>query len=95
MSNIRGVNGYSGPNSIRPQAPRDSSRITPTPPKSQKDDQVEISPIARFLSAVATMPEIRVEKVEEMRQSLANGTYDIEGKFPTAVQNMLDEYSQV
>ena len=58
---------------------------------SNGDDQVEISDKARMLSRIADMPEIRQEKVDQIRKQLADGTYDINGKLPQALDRLIDE----
>ncbi len=55
------------------------------------EDQVEISDKARFLSQIADMPDIRQEKVDQIRQQLAEGTYDINGKLSMALDKFIDE----
>ena len=55
------------------------------------EDQVEISERARFLSKIAAMPDIRQEKVDMIRQQLAEGSYDIDGKLSTALDKLFAE----
>ena len=95
MNNIQGINGYSklgavGPVGSGESRPAPATRGT----RARKEDAVEISPVARFLSDVAAMPGIRAEKVEEIRQALADGSYDLEGKVGPAVERMFEEYMQ-
>lgn len=59
--------------------------------ESDSQDQVEISERARFLSMIAEMPDIRQDKVDKIKQQLAEGTYDINGKMSQAMDNMLAE----
>ena len=59
---------------------------------SGKEDQVEISQKALMMSKLAMLPEIRTEKVEQVRRELANGTYDVNGKLSVALDRFLDEY---
>ena len=92
MSNINGINGYGGPNAIPPTGPRGSQPAsTPTPPVDEPD-QVEISSVARYLQKIAMLPETRTEKVQQVRQALEQGVYDLEGKLSYALDNFLDEY---
>ena len=92
MNNIQGVNGYGGPRPVRSHAEPGTGAIRPSGPPSSGKDKVEISQVARYLSELASMPEIRAEKVEQVSQALANGTYDLNGKFPIALDRLLDEY---
>ena len=47
--------------------------------------------MARFLSSVASMPEVRTDKVQAVKDALADGRYDIDGKLPEALNAFLDE----
>ena len=92
MNNIYGINGYGGPHPIQPQ--RSTSTGTPqdaTAP-DKKTDQVEISQIARYLQKIATMPDIRAEKVENVKKALTEGTYDLGQKQSVAIDRFLQEY---
>ncbi len=92
MNNINSINRYSGVSAIRPDSPAKAAAPSGAAAAESQSDRVEISPVAQFLSKIAEMPEIRAEKVEEVRQALANGTYDIEGKLPEALDRFLEEY---
>ena len=95
MNNIQGINGYSKMGAVNHVGAGNSSG---TPASrgtgARKEDAVEISSVARFLSDVAAMPNIRPEKVEEVRQALADGSYDLDGKVGPAVERMIEEYLQ-
>jgi len=54
-------------------------------------DQVEISDAARLASQLSDVPDIRHERVAEIRASIAEGTYDTEAKLDVAVDRLLDE----
>lgn len=92
MSNINSINRYSGVSAIRPDSPAKAASSSGGGASEPQGDRVEISPVAQFLSKIAEMPDIRTEKVEEVRQALASGTYDIEGKLPEALDRFLEEY---
>jgi len=61
----------------------DSSRRTPGPAK-ESGDRVELSDTARALlvasDAIKTLPKIREDKVEALKQSLKDGTYHVPGE---------------
>ena len=93
MNRIEGINSYSrlgavnGPSASSPEGGGKQTRAY-----GKNNDQVEISSAARYLSKIAAMPEIRAEKVETIRQALLDGSYDLEGKLPEAVERLLDDY---
>ena len=95
MNNINGINGYGGPSAIRPPYPEGTPPgRSSAAPAAEQSDQVEISPIAHWLQKIALLPEIRRDKVEAVRQALAEGTYDVEGKLSIALDRLLEEYMQ-
>ena len=47
--------------------------------------------MARFLSRISALPEIRTEKVDAVRQALENGSYDVEGRLSEALDQFLEE----
>ena len=93
MNNINGINGYHGPPAVgsSPTVGAGSQDEPSHTVVGPQDDQVEISQIARFLSHISALPEIRTEKVESVRQALENGTYDVEGRLSEALDQFLEE----
>jgi len=47
--------------------------------------------MARFLGAVKNVPEIRTDKVNEIRRQLQDGSYESEEKIRVAVEKFLEE----
>ena len=54
-------------------------------------DEVTISDSASFVGQVHSLPDIRADRVNDIRAALAQGTYDIEGRLEAAVERLLDE----
>jgi len=57
----------------------------------QASDEVSISAEADFLSRINDLPEIRQDRVDDIRAQLANGSYDVDAKLDTAIDRLLDE----
>ena len=90
MVDVRAVDGAGGPARIdRTQ----QAKIAETRPKGPcgRPDRVEISDVARFLDELARMPEIRAEKVEQVRRAIAEGTYLTPEKLDLAIERLLNE----
>ncbi len=92
MGQVNGISGYQQIPAVQQTQNRSSDGAKTPPSVSSKPDSVEISPTAQLLGKISTFPEIRQEKVEEIRAQLANGTYDIDGKLPEAIDSFLDDY---
>lgn len=71
-----------------PAAPP-APQATPTP--ARQPDEVTLSDVGQLVARVQEMPEIRAEKVAEIRAQLAAGTYDVDGKLDAALNRLLDE----
>ena len=54
-------------------------------------DRVEISQIARLISEVSSMPEVRAEKIAQVKVEIEAGTYITPEKIDIAVERMLQD----
>ncbi|MBI1901357.1 MAG: flagellar biosynthesis anti-sigma factor FlgM [Planctomycetia bacterium] len=58
---------------------------------ARQPDELALSDVGQLVARVQEMPEIRAEKVAEIRAQLAAGAYDVDGKLETALNRLLDE----
>jgi negative regulator of flagellin synthesis FlgM len=54
-------------------------------------DQVDISPEADFVSQVRDLPEIRADRVAQIKAQIQAGTYETDEKLDIAISRLLDE----
>lgn len=54
-------------------------------------DQLDISPQAELLSRMRDIPEIRVDRVMELREAIESGDYETPEKLDLALERLLDE----
>lgn len=54
-------------------------------------DQIDISPQAEFVSRVGDLPEIRADRVSEIRAQIEAGIYETDEKLDVALGRLLDE----
>lgn len=88
---IYGPNYVHGPQSIRaPHANNAPQAQRPTSPAAG-GDQVDISSAAQLMSKLNDIPDIRADRVQSIRQAIANGTYETDDKLDGAVDRLLDE----
>lgn len=85
-SPVGGPSGIQGTRGVRPLPAN-------LPVPAAGADRVEISSVARFLGAGAlrNVPEIRTDRVNEIRRQIEAGTYETEEKIRTAVERFLEE----
>lgn len=85
-SQLHGVHGISAPHGV--SAPRAAERTTGvTAPR----DELQLSEVGRLVEQSHTLPEIRLDRVQQLRTALADGTYDLESKLELTVSRLLDE----
>ena len=90
---IHGAGGAQGPQPIYPRLAAFTVEAGQTVQAQAPRDRVEISPIGRMLDGVSRLPEIRHEKVEEIRNQIAAGVYETPEKLELALDRMMDELS--
>lgn len=54
-------------------------------------DQIDISPEAELVSRVGDLPDIRADKVAEIRAQIEAGIYETDEKMDVALGRLLDE----
>jgi negative regulator of flagellin synthesis FlgM len=85
-SQIHGAQHISGPHATRgvqPQAPASTA--------ASIGDRLDISEAGQIASRLAEVPDIRADRVQELRTAILNGTYETEDKISTAIDRLLDE----
>jgi len=88
---IYGAGGAQGPQPIYPRLAAFSVEAGSTVHAGAPRDHVEISPLGQMLDGIARLPEIRHEKVAEIRRQIDAGTYETPEKLDMALDRLLDE----
>lgn len=87
---IRPTGGVSGSDPIQPKR-----RTPPVAPSnsvsSASGDHVQISEVARLLSRLQSVPDVRSERISEVRAAIEKGNYDTPDKVKTAVNRIFDD----
>ena len=88
---VFGAGGAHGPQPIYPRLAAFSVDAGPAVQAGTPRDQVEISPLGQMLDGISRLPEIRHERVEEIRRQIAAGVYETPEKLELALDRLLDE----
>lgn len=86
-----------GPTHVHPSQPISAPHATHSarPPQGAEQsahaDRVEISTAAQLVDRVRDLPEIRADRVAQIRAAIADGTYETDEKIDAAVERLLDE----
>lgn len=84
-SQLHGAQSIQGPQRVRQTAAAQTNEPL------HGADQVDISAEADMVSRVHELPDVRTDRVAEIRQQIAAGTYDTDAKFDVAIGRLLDE----
>jgi negative regulator of flagellin synthesis FlgM len=88
---VYGPGGAQGPQPIYPRLASWSIEAGQTVQANAPRDQVEISPLGQMLDGISRLPEIRHEKVAEIRRQIAEGVYETPVKLELALDRLIDE----
>ena len=89
-TNINGAQGVSGPQNQRPSQPQQPD-ATSGASTSLGGDKLEISAAGEVAAALSSIPDIRQDRVDTIRQAIASGVYETDEKLSGALDNLLDE----
>jgi hypothetical protein len=84
--------GLGGPEGI--QGPHPVSRVNPSHeshPATGPADKVDLTEHARFVSEALSLPPVRLDRVEEIRQLIESGRFETDARLGGALERFLDE----
>jgi negative regulator of flagellin synthesis FlgM len=87
---VYGTTQLHGPQAIG--APH--NRLTPSydvARPASAGDEVQISSLGQLLDRLGDVPEIRADRVAQVRAALAQGVYETDDKLSAALDRLLDE----
>lgn len=83
-SQVHGAQSIKAPQRL--QATQAESVVDNTPV-----DQVDISPEADFVNQVHELPDMRMDRIADIRAQIESGAYETDEKLDIAIGNLLDE----
>lgn len=84
-ANLHGAQAIQSPHRVNETAPQQSSESI------HGADQLEISAEAEMISRIRDVPDIRADRVAEIRQQIESGSYETDDKLEVAVGRLFDE----
>jgi len=82
---LHGAQAISAPHTSRATTAAGSTGSTAV------SDQLDISSAGQLLDRINQMPDIRQDRVSQLRAAIAQGNYETDDKLGAAVSNLLDE----
>ena len=93
MSEIAPISRPDAPPQIRGAERQGRAKnVVATPPRGS--DKVELSTAAQLLSQLSKLPDVRpvvVGRIEQIRNQIADGTYETSDKIDAVIQNIADD----
>jgi negative regulator of flagellin synthesis FlgM len=74
---------------LQPQSVQAARAPETANPAMQAGDHVEISEMGRILDEISRVPDVRADKVAELRHAIQAGTYETPEKLEIAVERLL------
>jgi len=84
-AHVHGAQGISGPHAAR------AAQNAPRAAAANPTDQLEISPAADLAAKLAEIPEMRFDRVNDIRAQIEAGIYETDGRLDGAIERLLDE----
>ncbi len=100
---IDGPGGVKDPKGLDPKGPGKAGRASSAKgsmgaagaaaasASSSRGDGVSISPQARLMAILSRLPDVREDRVEMLRQAIADGTFDDITDIDEAIRGMLED----
>lgn len=87
------VIGPGGP--IQGPGPVDKNKLKPAEPKpvdsSRKPDTVELSLQAKLKSQLSSVPDVRQDRINQLKQEIESGKFDTKERLQNSTQRFLEE----
>ncbi|MBX3412106.1 MAG: flagellar biosynthesis anti-sigma factor FlgM [Pirellulales bacterium] len=84
-THVHGPQQVSAPHSVR------AAEATQSTSSVRGGDEVAISDAGQLLAQIRDLPEMRMDRVAELRAAIAGGAYETDDKLDAALENLLDE----
>lgn len=91
---VSGMGPVQGSNSLRPAAsagvPNPSTPVTNQSPLTSPQDELHISAAGQMLDRLSETPEMRAERIAQIKEAIDNGEYDTDEKLEAALARMFE-----
>ena len=84
-SQVHGAQPINAPHTSRAVAPNSTASAPGV------GDRLDISEAGELAARMAEIPEIRADRVRDIRAAILSGSYESEAKLSTALERLLDE----
>ncbi|MDB5338130.1 MAG: Anti-sigma-28 factor FlgM family protein [Planctomycetaceae bacterium] len=89
---VNGISSVGRTNALGAARPAPSVETPPAADALAPQDEVQISSSARMMDELSRTSGVRQERIEQIRQEIADGSYDTPEKLDAALDKFLDKY---
>ena len=89
---VQGVGATGGARPVGPAGPTEQAGKPAGTKPIDTEDQLEISQAARMLENASRSPDIRAERIEQIKAAIADGTYESPEKLQAALARLFAEH---
>jgi len=86
---VSGIGSVSGATPARAVSPTSTQPVA-APSVTAPQDELEISSAGKMLDQLSETPEIRAERLAQIKEAIENGAYDTDEKLEAALSRMFD-----
>jgi flagellar biosynthesis anti-sigma factor FlgM len=86
---VSGIGPSSGANPVRAVSPAAAQPVA-QPSVTAPQDELEISSAGKMLDRLSETPEVRAERLAQIKEAIENGTYDTDEKLEAALSRMFN-----
>ena len=86
---VSGIGSVSGATPARAVSPA-SSQPAELPSVAVPRDELEISSVGKMMDRLSETPEVRAERLAQIKEAIDNGAYDTDEKLEAALSKMFD-----
>jgi negative regulator of flagellin synthesis FlgM len=84
-AHVHGAQQITAPHSVRTSSPVEAAS------SAQIKDEVQLSDVGQLISQVHDLPEMRLDRIAQLREQIASGNYMTDERMSVALDRMLDE----
>ncbi len=89
---VNGISSVGKANALGAARPAPPVETPPATDALAPQDEVQISSSARMMDELSRTSGVRQERIEQIRQEIADGSYDTPEKLDAALDKFLDKY---
>ena len=93
---MSGINSVGNHNPVQKVVSQPIHKQVPAsaPKQMPATDKLELSGVGHLLKTLKSSPDVRMDKVAQVKAQLASGTYETEAKLDAAIDKLMDDLAR-